>query len=69
MSRLSIVSLMTALVSGSLYAAPTRSIEIQARSIQTQPAAETEISLEAIEKRCAVAEARRSVGAQLRDNG
>lgn len=67
MSRLSIFSLMTALVSGSVYAAPTRIIETSARSGQTQTA-ETEVSVEMIEKRDAVAEARRTVGSQLRDN-
>ena len=77
MSRLSMFALMSALVSGSVYATPPRSVETQSRSSRTQPAetrpaetrpAETELSLETIEKRCAIAEARRAVGSQLRDN-
>ena len=67
MSRLSIFSLMTALVSSSVYAAPTRSIETSSRPSQARTT-ETEASLETIEKRDAVAEARRMVGSQLRDN-
>lgn len=72
MSRLSIFSLMTALVSGSVYAAPTRTIETSPSPSQTRPirtqTSETEASLETIEKRDTVAEARRTVGSQLRDN-
>lgn len=66
-ARLSVFSLMTALLSGSVYAAPTRSVENQPRPGQTQPV-DTEMSCEMIEKRNTIAEARRNLGSQLSDN-
>lgn len=68
MSRLSTLSLMTALISGSVYAAPSRTAETLQRVSETQPA-EMETNVQAIEKRNAIADARKAVGNLLRENG